>query len=585
MDEITEIKARLPIEQLVAQYCDIKKKGRNLVCLCPFHNDSDPSLIISPDKGIAYCFSCQSGGDIFSFYQQIEGVDFSTSVRELADKVGIELKKDPALSSHTKSEKDRLRNALSLGQEYFRASYRESAEAQEYMKQRGMPPEMVESFGVGFAPAGQHQLYDALLKKGASKQEIVGAGLASESDLRQGSVIDRFRSRIMFPIEDIQGRLIGFGGRLLGKSDAPKYLNSAETLLYKKSSVLFGFAKAKEAMRNTRRALLVEGYFDVLACHMAGCQEAVATCGTALTEEHARLLKRTVDTVVLCMDQDRAGRDAAYRASTILLAEGMFVEVAPLPSKDPADVLLENPDALKALLGQTETYIDWLMKDSVAEIEESPQQKRLVVNRITTVIQSIPSFTERDDALRKAAGYLGISVESLREDMRRQSASVPRRIEREQKKADSSPFSTLEIAMSMLLLYPGQREAIHKIPEPEGEFSLAVWNALRAVDENQNLTLDTVLPHMQNQEHAQKLRLLVLYAEENGFQNFGQMAGKEIERNIELAIIGAMQKKIRSIREKMLDAKKRGDTDTMVQLSQEMAFLTKKAAEKQSTPA
>ncbi|MFH0851200.1 MAG: DNA primase, partial [Candidatus Peregrinibacteria bacterium] len=334
MDEVSEIKSRLPIEQLVAQYVQIKKKGRGFVALCPFHNDSHPSLQISPDKGIAYCFACQKGGDIFKFYQEIEKVDFREALKDLAEKTGVKIEERSAKVALPKDEKERLRACLEAAAAFYRAQLKSSPVAQAYIVRRHVPAEQIEQFGLGFAPDSFSATYEHLLKAGFSRSEIVAAGLGVQKDLSEGRIYDRFRNRLMFPITDHQGNLVAFGGRAVGEEDA-KYVNSSEGPLYSKSHVLYGLHYAKDAIRDHKSVLMVEGYFDLLACHKVGCTNVVAVSGTALTEQHVKLLKRYAETAVLCLDQDRAGRDAAERAFTMLAREGFHVSAVTFAEKDP----------------------------------------------------------------------------------------------------------------------------------------------------------------------------------------------------------------------------------------------------------
>ncbi|MDB4979227.1 MAG: primase, partial [Candidatus Peribacteria bacterium] len=307
MDSVLEIKTRLPIEVLVARYCQLSKKGRDLVALCPFHNDTKPSFLVSPDKGIAYCFACNTGGDIFSVYQKIENVDFPQAVKDLADIAGVILPDKPEhAAGPKKDEKERVRDCLESAMQFFMEQLKVTPSALEYLQKRGVPPEQIEEFRLGLAPDSFTATYDHLLKAGFSKTEITAAGLAVQKEL-EGKFYDRFRDRLMFPIHDPQGGIIGFGGRTLGNDDA-KYVNSTDSILYHKSNVLYGFHMAKEAMREKGSVIVVEGYFDVLACHRVGIQNVVAASGTAFTEQHAKLIKRYADTVALCLDTDPAGQ-------------------------------------------------------------------------------------------------------------------------------------------------------------------------------------------------------------------------------------------------------------------------------------
>src|SRR3989338_2898351 len=350
MDSVAEIKMRLPIEQLVAQYWQLTKKGRNFVCLCPFHSDSHPSFLVSPDKGIGYCFACRSGGDIFSFYQKIEGCDFPQAIRELAEKTGVKPETRPSAgAAPKKDEKDRARECVQAAVRFYRDNLKQSPASQECLRRRSVPQEQIDKFEIGVAPDSFSATYEELLKQGFSRKEILAAGLGIQKELREERIYDRFRNRLMFPIHDAQGNLVGFGGRTLGDDDA-KYINSSDGILFHKSGILYGMHLAKDAIREKGKALLVEGYFDVLACHRVGATHAVATCGTALTAEHVKLLKRYSETVTLCLDSDRAGQEAMERAFLLLSKEGVHVEAVLLPGKDQSETLASDPALLGHLL-------------------------------------------------------------------------------------------------------------------------------------------------------------------------------------------------------------------------------------------
>ena len=350
MDAVSEIKARLPIDELVGSYCQLQKKGKQFLALCPFHNDTKPSLTVSPDKGIAYCFACSSGGDIFSFYQQIEGVDFVQALKDLAEKTGVDLPKRSAEPCIKKDEKESIRNCLEKALEFYRSQLNENENAKKYMEARKMGKDMIDKFEIGYAPDSFDATYSYLLKAGHSRSEIVKAGLGIQKELQEERIYDRFRNRIVFPIRDHNGHLIGFGGRTIGNDDA-KYINSPDGPLYNKSIALFGINLAKESIRKSKNVVLVEGYFDVTAFHRIGIENVVAVSGIALTEQHVNILKRYTDKVTLCLDNDASGIQAAERAYMLCKARELNVKTLILPAgKDPDECVTLVPDDLKKAL-------------------------------------------------------------------------------------------------------------------------------------------------------------------------------------------------------------------------------------------
>ena len=419
MDPVSEIKARLPIEQLVGQYVQMKPKGRNFVSLCPFHNDKHPSFLISPDKGIAYCFACNSGGDIFSFYQKVENVDFPQAIRELAERTGVALPKRGDAPIVDKDEKEQLRSCVEAAQKFFRKNLVSSELATKYLGKRGVPAALIETFGMGYAPDSFSDTYQYLLKEGFSRKEIIAAGLGIQKELSEERIYDRFRNRLMFPISDMQGRIVAFGGRTLGEDDA-KYINSSEGPIYRKSGILFGLHLAREAIRENKRVVMVEGYFDVVACHKVGITNVVAVSGTALTEEHARILKRGADAVVLCLDADRAGQEAAERAFHILSKEGILVLAAEITAKDPDEAAQADAEDLKKRITDgAKPYLDLVLGQMRSQNLSRPEDRRNALQRVLKLLSALPTAVERQQYMAPFAALFGTTETALKEDLGR----------------------------------------------------------------------------------------------------------------------------------------------------------------------
>lgn len=556
MDPVAEIKMRLPIEQLVAQYCQLIKKGRNFVCLCPFHNDSHPSFLVSPDKGIGYCFACRSGGDIFSFYQKIENVDFAQAIRELAEKAGVTLETRGPSTAPKKDEKDRARECLQAAVDFYRACLTQAPVAQEYLKKRGVPPEQVEQFGIGVAPDSFSDTYEHLLKQGFSRKEILAAGLGVQKELREERIYDRFRHRLMFPIADPQGNLVGFGGRTLGDDDA-KYINSSEGILFHKSAVLYSFAEAKEAIRERGKAVLVEGYFDVLACHRAGVGNAVATCGTALTEAHVKLLKRYCGTVVLCMDSDSAGEQAMERAFLALSVQDMHVETVALSDKDPADAVQTDLALFQHQFGAPVPYLDQVLERLRSSDLQSAHGRRQALQALLPLLQAVQSSVERRDYVAKAAKVFATTETAFEQDLaraRRELLAPPRSSAAPSSSADAQElFSATEITLGLLLLYPDLRHLLPELIEPGQGFAAALYASL------------TGEPLVS--EHQERAALLQLYCEHHGFHEWSEsMALREIRHNCRAANRETLHVKQEEITRGLVEASRAGNVVEQAQL-------------------
>lgn len=350
--DVERIKDKLPIEEVVGAYVKLERSGGRLKGRCPFHNERTPSFFVSPERGSYYCFGCGVKGDIFTFVQEFEGLDFVGALKTLASRAGIELTNEPRVNAAAKSEKEALYEILERATLYYQKQLAERKDVIEYLKGRGMTIATIKSWRIGFAPDSWRALSEALIGKGYDQALIEKAGLSKPSEKNPKERYDRFRSRVMFPLMDISGRVVGFTGRIYGDDkEAAKYLNSPETPLFDKSSFLYGFDKAKLAIRQKNQAILVEGQMDLIMSHQAGVANAVAVSGTALSEKHIDTLKRFADELVLAFDADNAGEKASDRAWQMALGKGLELKVCSIEGgKDPADLVKEDPDLwIKAL--------------------------------------------------------------------------------------------------------------------------------------------------------------------------------------------------------------------------------------------
>lgn len=580
MDIKDEIRARLPIEQLVAQYCQLKKKGRNFVCLCPFHNDSHPSFLVSPDKGIAYCFACQSGGDIFSFIQKIEGVDFPEAVKILADKAGVELPKESMKKGPTvsKDEKTRLRECLEAAQSFYMRKLKEVPKSLEYVQSRGVTLELMVKFGIGYAPDSFSETYDYLLKQNFSRSEIVAAGLGVQKEL-EGKIYDRFRHRIMFPIQDAQGVVIGFGGRAMGDSDA-KYVNSPEGPLYNKSSVLFGLFAARDAIRKARSVVLVEGYFDAVACHKAGVDNVVAVSGTALTDQHVKIIKRYAESVVLCLDQDNAGQLAAGRAFDLLSRAHLKILSVSLPAKDPDELIQKDAPLFQKLMTTNAVpYIDSVvnrlkLRPDIAE----PSGKRAVSETLFPLLEAVPTSVELRAYLEKAAQAFGIIGAEIQSDFNSWKSGTPEKKAASKSDIKDAPYSKFELCLGLGFVYPVLRPFVVELIPPDDSRTLLRDSVAKA---GENLSPAEILtPLSIDPVEKERMSVLALYCEEMFPAWSDSMAEREFHKlasNANRELVTAKQMEIvRGLK----DARDKGRTDEEAKLLtqyQQLLKLTKMA--------
>ena len=432
---VEELISRCDIADVVGEYVQLtKKSGSNLFGLCPFHSEKTPSFSVSRDKQIYHCFGCGKGGGVISFIMEIENLSFIDAVHFLAKRVGMEVPEDDT-PQEIKSRRARM---FELNRDAARFFYdalgtQGGAAAVEYMKRRGISPKIAKKFGLGVAPDGWNNLSDAMMKKGYSRAELLDAGLVKKG--KNGGVYDTFRNRLVFPVIDVRGSVIGFSGRILGDGE-PKYLNSPDTLVFNKSRNLFALNLAKKTKRDY--LILAEGNVDVVALHQAGFDCAVASLGTSLTPEQARLMSRYTKNVVIAYDSDGAGVKAAQRAIGILEKTGMGVKVLRMDgAKDPDEFIKKRGgDAFELLIDKSEHHIEYrLLTVKNKHDLETDEGKLAFLTEATDLLSDIPNSVEREIYTTRAAGYAGISPDAVKNEvrkaMRRKFAARKKREERE----------------------------------------------------------------------------------------------------------------------------------------------------------
>ena len=427
---LDELSARNPIEDVVGQYVSLTRRGSNLFGLCPFHNEKTASFSVAPDKGIYYCFGCHKGGGSVNFIMEVESLDYPDAVRFLAKRAGMEVPEDREYQSAYKKQ-ERLRNLCKEAARFFHSVLysEDGAEARAYLVKRGLSKATATKFGLGFAPNRWSDLLDTMTKKGYTREELLDAGLVLKS--QKGSCYDRFRNRLMFPIIDIRGSVIGFGGRVMDDSK-PKYLNSPETSIFNKRKNLFALNIAKKSKQG--RMILTEGYMDAIALHQYGFDCAVASLGTALTEEHAQLLAKYTNQVVLTYDGDEAGQNATRRAIPMLERAGVQVKVLRMQgAKDPDEFLKKfGADKFKVLLEQSENHVDYGLLSLQSRFDLTVDEQRVqFLKEAAEFIAALPSAVSREVYGSRAAQAAGITAETMKMEVNR---AYKRHQSRERKK-------------------------------------------------------------------------------------------------------------------------------------------------------
>jgi len=432
--DLDEIRRRADIVDVVSPHVRLRQAGRRLSGLCPFHQERTPSFTVDAEKGLWHCFGCKAGGDLFRFVEMIEKVTFQEAVELLARRLGLP-PRTPADAGRGRA-KEQLLSLHEQAARLFHAGLkgRAGAGARSYLQARGVSDDSIDGFLLGYVPDAWDGLLNALSKRGFSGKDLARAGLAVQRN--DGGFYDRFRDRVIFPIRDATGRVIAFGGRALSDDQQPKYLNSPETALFRKGQILWAFDRARRAMAEAGRAIIVEGYLDAIACHEAGLAETVATMGTALTGDHVDILRRRTERLVLAFDSDSAGLAAALRGRELFQRAGLDVRVVTMPGgMDPDNVIRDRGrEAFVELVEGAAPMLEWELSRVLARAEGADQREKMeVLREAVSVLAKAPPGVEREHyvtwlAERAAEGSpnrLRFMESAVREELSRQAARRP----------------------------------------------------------------------------------------------------------------------------------------------------------------
>lgn len=430
-EDIAALRARVPVEDIIAERVTLRRSGSGLTGLCPFHDEGSPSFSVSPAKGMYHCFGCNESGDVITFIQKMESLTFVEAVERLADKVGFQLRyeaADPNYKPAPPGQRQRLLEAHRVAQAFYRHALRHDTSATaklglKYLIDRGFSDDDMDTFGVGYAPEGFDALLSHLKDKGFTADEILLSGLATKND--NGKVYDRFRGRLTWPIKEISGDIIGFGARRLSEDDkGPKWLNTPDTPLYKKSDVLYGIDTARKHIAADRKVVVVEGYGDVMAAHLSGVPHAVATCGTAFGDNHIRIIRRLLrddqayaGKVIFTFDGDEAGQKAALRAfkDHHKFASQTFVAIAP-DNMDPLDLRLAKGDqAVRDLIDSAVPLVEFALKNIMTAFDLTLSEGRTnALRAMGPVLADIKDVTLRSEYIRRVSGWLALPEPAVR---------------------------------------------------------------------------------------------------------------------------------------------------------------------------
>ncbi len=518
MDAVEEIKSRLSVEDVVAEYVQLKRSGRNLKGLSPFQAEKSPSFMVSPEKGIWHDFSSNKGGNMFSFVMEMEGTDFRGALEILARKAGVDLESYGKSRSNSKL-KERLAEALDLATKYFQQNLVKNPGSLDYLiSKRGFTKETIISFRLGYAPLVDDGLVMALVKRGFTEEEIIKAGLGVK---RYRGLGDMFRGRIMVPLMDQMGGLIGYTARqLIDDPNSPKYFNTPGTLLYDKSRHIFALSQAKDAIRASKFVVVVEGNLDVISSHQVGVRQCVATAGTAVTEHHIKGLSKFTGDIRFCFDQDQAGLNATERA--IEIAQGLDIKLSVIDvgegAKDPDELIQKDPKLWQEAITKPVYAMDWLM-DRYTKIYDltSANGKRQYSDHLMRAIRKLTDSVEQEHYLDKLAEITDVSGSAIRSKfVQKQDSEEPARLRRSkvdesEVKSDNSAYQ--DQMLGLLLMYPLSRRVFETL-EFEPTFSTAERQYIfEFIATNPHATITSELPE-DLQSVKDYVNIILLKAEE-----------------------------------------------------------------------
>lgn len=515
MDEIEEIKRRIDIVDFISSYLTLKKAGANYRAMCPFHSEKTPSMMISPEKQIFKCFGCNEGGDIFAFVMKMENLEFREALELLAERAGVKLEKyrqNPKFQEE-KDQKTRLFQINGWSARFFQKillDHPAGKLALEYLKKRGLTDETIRNFVIGYAPSSK-VLHEFLRKKGYTDHEIQSAGGP-----------DRFYKRIIFPIRDVMGNTIGFTGRVMDAETQPKYLNTPETIIFHKGRILYNLDKARGEIKLEKNTVVVEGQMDVISSFQAGVKNVVATSGTALTDEHLKILYRYTPNITFSFDSDNAGLTTAKKAYEMAIQEGMNARMVDLGEfKDPGEIVSKDPELWLKVVANSQPVVDWYFKLAFKNKETlSPVEKKEIAKELIPIIKKIPDEIERAHYVGVLARKLGVNEQVVFDILDKnveKKEDNKHKIQKEQ--TDQKPLSNEEILIGLLSLRPSFLDKTKdkiKADDFEEEWPRKLYtHLLNWYTENNQVKIAEKVSKELSGEVSGKFELILLEVEEN----------------------------------------------------------------------
>ena len=568
MDAVDEVKQRLSIEDVVGRYVQLKRTGGNFKANCPFHEERTPSFVVSPDKGVYHCFGCGEGGDMFTFVQRMDGLDFRQTLERLAQEAGVELEETQQAASRSQY-KQTLKEALRLAAQYYHVQLGRNQDAHRYVTEtRALQPATIKRFQLGYAPGQGNRLYRFLSQKhGFSEQQLLDCGLIR---YRRGKVEDVFRQRLVVPFFDTSGQVIGFTGRALGDFN-PKYLNTSQTQLFDKSRFVFGLYQAKDAVRSRGEAVVVEGNLDVLQSHQVGVEYVVALSGTALTKQQMQQLGRLTSTVTFAFDGDSAGIKATERSLPIAQDVGVDLYIVNLPEgEDPDDLIRRAPSQWQQLLEDKHYVMDWLLEQLRHSYDATTATgKRQLTDRAVSVIQRLQDPVEQEHYTQAVADMVGAAPATVAQKVQHgRDDATPKtpRASSTAKQPKDEHQTVLEALLSLTATFPDTRSALDKVTGMDiGEVEQVILEYISGHE--QPLQVEGLPDGLR--EHANYVNILLL----RGEQSYGDWA--TLDRQVEAFSLSHrlnrlnMKRKRNQLSQAIAAADAAGDTEQRNRLLEE----------------
>ncbi len=583
-NEVELIKSRLDIVDVIGEYVRLKQAGANWKGLCPFHSEKTPSFMVHKEKQIWHCFGCGIGGDIFEFIQKIENVEFPEALEILARKAGVELSRQSR--GMPANKRTRLFHLLAEAAVYYQEQLKTNSIARQYLAKRGVSEDIIKEFGLGYAPAEWDKLSNYLRNKGFILEELFNAGVSLKSDRGPG-LYDRFRDRLMFPICDIQERVVGFGGRILDSvAREAKYINSPQGPIYNKSLILYNLNKAKDYIRSVGYALLVEGYMDVIGVWQAGIKNVVSTSGTSLTSEQVKLLKRYTNEIRLCFDADLAGETATGRGIDLALSAEMEVKIITLSQgKDPDEAVRFNLSSFKQDIERALPIGDYAFAAVMKKVDVKTREgKKQAAKLLLQAIAKLPDPVERDFYLKRLARELEVDEKSLRESLPVNKGIVITQLPAPLPSERPSREQMLAERFIVLLIKFGhQLWSLAKELEPAmltSPLAELYRQALLQYTENQRFDFNELKNEFNNEPTFNRLIDVLCIRAEHEFSDFSlPEAEKELARVIHEIKLGYLKRQLKLLSEAITAAEQAGRTTELENLTLRYRELTQQIAQ------